>query len=346
MKTGLHGKRDIKKRVSAQYATRMNSGKRGMKRMLIWRWGPAALLLAVGGTGAWAEAFAIQSFDGSGRLSYYTLNDGTNYNYRVEWAPSPDGPWNDFGSSGANWLGARPQAGGHVVTNTVPMCYRVVATRGDYLIIDISGGASAATYPVTYYRTLADVPGVLNSDTYKMTNILMRLIPKGTFMMGSPTGELGRYNNETQHEVALTRDFYVGVFEVTQRQWELVMGDRPSYFTIATYYAIRPVEQVSYYDIREDPSNSDDPAVDWPNNRAVNEKLIHGQAASEDGIVGSRPSNRGAMGVRLPGRHNHCDKHGMPWSRTEKSRFKLSMLHLILTLAVSIPGFFRVTMSP
>ncbi len=52
---------------------------------LMWRWVPAALLLAVGGamTGR-AEGFTIQSFDGTGRLTYATLNDGTNYSYRVE----------------------------------------------------------------------------------------------------------------------------------------------------------------------------------------------------------------------------------------------------------------------
>jgi hypothetical protein len=48
------------------------------------------------------------------------------------------------------------------------------------------------------------------------------------------------------------------------------MGNKPSYFNNATYYAARPVETVSYYDIRENPNNTDDPAVDWPANSAVN----------------------------------------------------------------------------
>ncbi|MEI6150215.1 MAG: formylglycine-generating enzyme family protein [bacterium] len=244
-----------------------------------------ALTCATAGM-AGAADFAIQSFDGTGRLTYGTLNDGTNYNYRVEWAPSPAGPWSDFASSGASWLGAKPKASGSVVTNLVPMCYRVVATRGDYMAIDVSGGTGATTYPVTYYRTLADVPGGANSDAYKTTNILMRLIPKGTFTMGSPSDELGRYGEETQHDVTLTKDFYLGVFEVTQRQWELVMTNKPSYFNKATYYATRPVEQVSYYDIRENPANSDDPAADWPANSAVKATSFMGKLRAKTGLTG------------------------------------------------------------
>ncbi len=258
-----------------------------MKRMLTWRWLPAALLLATGvAAESWAGVLAITSFRGTGQLTYNTLSNGTNYNYRVEWAPSPAGPWSEFGSAAAFWLNAKPQVGGVSVTNTVPMCYRVVATLGDYMTIDISGGTNATRYPVTYYRTLADVPGGANSDPYKTTNILMRLIPKGMFTMGSPADELGRQSNETRHNVTLTEDFYLGVFELTQRQWELVMGNKPSYFTNETYYAKRPVEKVSYFDIRENPANSDDPAVDWPANSAVNANSFMGKLRAKTGLSG------------------------------------------------------------
>jgi formylglycine-generating enzyme required for sulfatase activity len=49
---------------------------------------------------------------------------------------------------------------------------------------------------------------------------VLRCIPATAgYTMGSPSGELGRQSNETQHQVTLTSDFYIGVFEVTQRQW-------------------------------------------------------------------------------------------------------------------------------
>ena len=45
-------------------------------------------------------------------------------------------------------------------------------------------------------------------------------VPAGTFMMGSPEGERGNLlGNETQHQVTLTRDYYLGKTEVTQEQW-------------------------------------------------------------------------------------------------------------------------------
>jgi formylglycine-generating enzyme required for sulfatase activity len=56
-------------------------------------------------------------------------------------------------------------------------------------------------------------------------------IPKGTFLMGSPPDEEGSSDDERQHEVTLTRDFYLGVYEVTQAQYKKVMGKNPSYFT-------------------------------------------------------------------------------------------------------------------
>ena len=86
----------------------------------------------------------------------------------------------------------------------------------------------------------------LTDDTCRTTELWLRYIPAGKFMMGSPTDELGRGDDETQHEVTLTQPYYIGVFECTQKQWELVKGSTPSYFQ----GDCRPVERVSYDDIR------------------------------------------------------------------------------------------------
>ncbi len=53
-------------------------------------------------------------------------------------------------------------------------------------------------------------------------------IPKGTFKMGSPAGEKGRQEEEFQHEVEISKDFYLGKFPVTQEQYEVIMGKNPS----------------------------------------------------------------------------------------------------------------------
>jgi formylglycine-generating enzyme required for sulfatase activity len=165
-----------------------------------------------------------------------------------------------------------------------PACfYRVLGGLDQrYMIIDLSGGTNAVSYPVSY---LESVPVGGWTDEYKTTKLVMRKIPAGTFMMGSPEDELGRkLTNEFQHVVRLTKDFYIGVFEVTQRQWELVMGNKPSYFTNAIYYASRPVEQVSYYDIRENPVDSDDPTVEWPTNSTVNAASFMGKLRAKSGL--------------------------------------------------------------
>jgi len=55
--------------------------------------------------------------------------------------------------------------------------------------------------------------------------LVMVRIPAGTFLMGSPEGERGNvFDNETQHQVTLTQDYYIGQTEITQQQWQAVMG--------------------------------------------------------------------------------------------------------------------------
>ena len=70
------------------------------------------------------------------------------------------------------------------------------------------------------------------------------LIPAGTFTMGSPVEEVGRIYDETQHEVTISMSYYFGAYEVTQDQYEKVMGDHQSKFKGAK----NPVETVSWDD--------------------------------------------------------------------------------------------------
>jgi formylglycine-generating enzyme required for sulfatase activity len=121
------------------------------------------------------------------------------------------------------------------------------ASASTYMVVDLSEGPAASTYPVSY---LDAVPAGGWTDEYKTTKLVLRKIPEGSFTMGSPTNELGRWDDEAQHSVTLTKDMYMGVFEVTQKQWERVMGDWPSYFNNASYRDSRPVEQRSWNDIR------------------------------------------------------------------------------------------------
>lgn len=73
----------------------------------------------------------------------------------------------------------------------------------------------------------------------------LRRLPPGTFLMGSPGSEPGRYINERQHEVVIQTAFAISVTEVTQGQYEAVMGKNPSRFLGDPD---RPVENVSWLD--------------------------------------------------------------------------------------------------
>jgi len=67
--------------------------------------------------------------------------------------------------------------------------------------------------------------------------------------MGSPTDEPGRDSDETQHQVTLTQAFYMQTTEVTQGEWEAVMGSNPSFFSSCGDDC--PVEEVSWNDVQD-----------------------------------------------------------------------------------------------
>jgi formylglycine-generating enzyme required for sulfatase activity len=77
----------------------------------------------------------------------------------------------------------------------------------------------------------------------------LRLIPAGTFQMGSPEVEKGRFDNERQHQVFLSRPFYLQTTPVTQGQWLAVMGNNPARFKKGGPEC--PVEGVSWNDAKE-----------------------------------------------------------------------------------------------
>ena len=79
-------------------------------------------------------------------------------------------------------------------------------------------------------------------DLGKDVKLEMVLVPAGKFMMGAPASEKFRFDDETQHEVTLTKPYYMGKYEVTQEQWESLMGNNPS----ETKGAKLPVTNVSW----------------------------------------------------------------------------------------------------
>jgi formylglycine-generating enzyme required for sulfatase activity len=125
-----------------------------------------------------------------------------------------------------------------VVTGTVDM-----NSTGTYLLTysveDGAGNTATATRTVT-------VTGNRTVDLNATVAMDMIWCPPGTFTMGSPTTEAGRQSDrEDEHNVSLTQGFYLGKYEITQAQYEAVIGTNPSEFN-ATSNGNRPVEKVSW----------------------------------------------------------------------------------------------------
>jgi uncharacterized caspase-like protein len=97
------------------------------------------------------------------------------------------------------------------------------------------GGATSVSF--TYRKALP--PAVVPASSADMV-----LVTGGTFAMGSPNSEQGRFDNEVQHQVTVS-SFHMGKFDVTQDLYQSVMGRNPSKFKGDPN---RPVEQVSWYD--------------------------------------------------------------------------------------------------
>ena len=136
------------------------------------------------------------------------------------------------------------------------------ATAPSFSIAEVNGTLHDGNYSVvvsndfgsvTSTPTTLQVDGTPSAHTVASIGMEMIFCPPGTFMMGSPTTEAGRGNDETQHQVTLTNGFYLGKYEVTQAQYQTVMNGNaeglnadPSQFKGSN----RPVEKVSWDDVQ------------------------------------------------------------------------------------------------
>lgn len=113
-----------------------------------------------------------------------------------------------------------------------------------YMIVDLSGGASAAEYPVSF---MSAPPAGGWTDEYKTDKLVLRRIPAGTAVLGSPTDEIGHNQYwETQRRTTFTNSFYMAIFETTQKQFENVMGYVPASIPASGKADMNPVSCVDY----------------------------------------------------------------------------------------------------
>ncbi len=158
-------------------------------------------------------------------------------------------------------------------------------------------------------------------DLGRGVNLAMILIPQGKFMMGSPFSEPGHKSDEAQHQVVLSRPYFIGKNEVTQEQWETVMGDNPS----QTKGAKLPVTNISWNDCQnfisklnaKTESNYRLPTeAEWEyacrsgskSAYSVGDKITKNDANYENAKGGARP-----VGSYKPNAFGLYDMHGNVW---------------------------------
>jgi formylglycine-generating enzyme required for sulfatase activity len=163
----------------------------------------------------------------------------------VNMSQAKDSAWVDPGATASDSLDGN-------LTNSITITGTVdVNTTGVYtLTYSISDGASNeanATRVVNVGQASTH-----NADLNASVQLQMLWVEPGTFTMGSPTRETGRSTNETEHNVTLTKGFYLGKYEVTQAQYEAVMtGNTDSLSATPSEWPNnpnRPVEKVSWAD--------------------------------------------------------------------------------------------------
>lgn len=152
-----------------------------------------------------------------------------------------------------------------VVTSTKPTS--LYLGEKAYCVIDVSGGPSVASYPVTYLDT-EPVNGW--GTEYKTTKILLRRC------------EAGKYLMQKEKEVTLTKPFYMGVFTITQKQYLQVMGANPT--ESGHQGNLRPVE-VSWNAIRGDSS-----VYNWPTVKTVDPNTFVGKIRAKTGLAFDLPT--------------------------------------------------------
>ena len=154
-------------------------------------------------------------------------------------------------------------------TDRASFVMKIVHYAPAYMVIDVSEGPDAETYPVDFFN--GEPLGGFNAPEYKGNKIVLRRIHPGSYMAGSPSSpaEANRTAaNEVQHRVAISKPFYIGLFEVTQQQYLNVKGGtNPSKYQ-GDSWQHRPVEQVSWNTIRG--------TVNWPTSTAVTDTSFMG----------------------------------------------------------------------
>ena len=143
----------------------------------------------------------------------------------------------------------------------------------DYMVVDLSGSGN-----VMYYATAEAVPGGVTNETYKTRSIVMRKIPAAnvTWTMGC-----GSTASTSPHKVMLTRDFYIGIYELTRGQ--------AGYAASGTSGVTHPLTNIKWNDLRGNGSATST----WPQQE---------QGSPQNGVIVTRVRSKTSVRFDMPTR--------------------------------------------
>jgi formylglycine-generating enzyme required for sulfatase activity len=210
-----------------------------------------------------SDVIVRQQWPWNGKVNIdYVLSDPDDgvHDIAVEMRNAGQVVTNEYGSLTGDLIGVKqgarrivwdPFCNGATYSDKVMASFSVTLSTSDddntYMIVDLSGGASAASYPVTFTNK---PPAGGWTDEYKTNKLVLRRIPAGSAVLGSPTDEIGHDDYwETQRRTTFTNSFYMAVFETTQKQFENVMGYNPV-TTESAMANTKPVSSVVYQLLR------------------------------------------------------------------------------------------------
>ncbi|MBR6057307.1 MAG: SUMF1/EgtB/PvdO family nonheme iron enzyme [Victivallales bacterium] len=183
------------------------------------------------------------------------------------------------GPNKATWDAAKD----YPTINTAAFQVKIHASVPLYMVVDLSGGPDATSYPVRY---TGQAPN-LDDDTCRTTELWLRRIPAGKFLMGSPNEELGHKSDETLHEVTLTKSYYIGIFECTVKQLMLVMKENV-YDYIYSRNMCDAVDKINYRAIRNYGTST---INTWPDKgHSVDSNSFMGKLQTKTGLTFDLPT--------------------------------------------------------
>ena len=182
----------------------------------------------------------------------------------------------------AYWLPGESWPNQNLPAGTIRACVTAFPTNSppDYMVVDLASPTNLA-----FYTCEKSLPGGIGSDLYRTNSMVMRRIPAANVVwrMGMPEGESGASVLSTPHNVLLTEDYYMGVFELTQGQYTL-FASNPSTYRHFHNSAWFPLDHALSNNLRGQDATENDP-YGWPReDHAVSPTSVIGLMRAKTGL--------------------------------------------------------------